>query len=143
MEEVGRLLITQNQEDFRATDTELYKSIPKHLEKLWVLDHWYHKDFTVGPSKIMPEEDIVDTYEQNRSLGALQHMTLANFSAAIRAQEERTGTYERHQWNEARPSSYQTWQQLAKVLATGDVNYYKPTSKPNTQWSNWPESGSL
>lgn len=143
MEEVGRLLITQNQDVFRATDTELRKSIPRYLEKLLVLDQWYHKDFTVGPSKIMSEEHIVETYELNWSIGALRNMSLADFSATIRAQEERTGEYERKQWDKTRPSSYKTWQQIAKVLATGDESYYKPTSKPNTHWSNWPESGSL
>ena len=41
-----------------------------------------------------------------------------------------------------RPGSYETWQQLADVIITGDVSLYKPTLKPNSHWSNWPESGS-
>ena len=32
---------------------------------------------------------------------------------------------------------------LAKVLATGDVHAYRPTSPPNTHWSNWPDGGTL
>ncbi|MDO7847241.1 hypothetical protein Q5H92_12790 [Hymenobacter sp. M29] len=143
MEEVGRLLITQNQAAFRATDAELYKSIPEHLRKLLVLDHWYHKDFTVGPPKIMSDEDIFRAYELNRGIGGLHGMSVEALTATIRAQERRMGKFEREQWNTDRPSSYETWQQLAKVLQTGDTSHYKPTLAPNTHWSNWPESGSL
>lgn len=42
-----------------------------------------------------------------------------------------------------RPSGCETFQQLAKVLETGDVRYYSPSMAPNTHWKNWPEGGSL
>jgi len=45
VEEAARLLITRNQELFRATDTALYKSIPADLNKILAVDSWYHKDF--------------------------------------------------------------------------------------------------
>lgn len=35
------------------------------------------------------------------------------------------------------PSQNETFIQLAKVLATGNKSYYKPTNKPNTYWKNW------
>lgn len=41
------------------------------------------------------------------------------------------------------PSKQETFQMIAKVLETGDTTFYKPTKKPNTHWSNWPESGGL
>jgi hypothetical protein len=41
------------------------------------------------------------------------------------------------------PSQTETFQQLAAVLATGDLAAYRPSKPPNTHWSNWPESGSL
>ena len=41
------------------------------------------------------------------------------------------------------PSESETFQQLAEVLATGDVEHYRPWRPPNTHWSNWPESGRL
>lgn len=41
------------------------------------------------------------------------------------------------------PSEQETFQMIAKVLVTGKTKYYKPTKKPNTHWSNWPESGGL
>jgi hypothetical protein len=42
-----------------------------------------------------------------------------------------------------RPSGSETFQQLARVLATGDVGHYRPTRAPNTHWRNWPEGGRL
>jgi hypothetical protein len=45
--------------------------------------------------------------------------------------------------NEEIPSKNETFKQLAKVLETGDIGFYKPTKKANTHWSNWPEGGSL
>ena len=143
VDEVGRLLITRNEAVFRATDAELYKSIPQNLKKILVLDKWHHKDFTVRPQKIMSAEDIISTYNLNKQIGNLHEITLADFTATIRAQEKRMGQLELEEWATARPSSYETWQQIAKVLATGDTSYYHPTLEPNTHWSNWPESGSL
>jgi hypothetical protein len=42
-----------------------------------------------------------------------------------------------------RPSGSETFQQLAQVLATGDVGHYNPSQPPNTHWRNWPEGGRL
>jgi hypothetical protein len=42
-----------------------------------------------------------------------------------------------------RPSGSETFQQLAQVLATGDVGFYRPSQPPNTHWRNWPEGGRL
>jgi hypothetical protein len=42
-----------------------------------------------------------------------------------------------------RPSDSETFQQLAEVLATGDVKAYRPTRVPNTHWKYWPEGGRL
>jgi hypothetical protein len=42
-----------------------------------------------------------------------------------------------------RPSGSPTFQQLAQVLVTGDVNGYRPSLPPNTHWRNWPDGGSL
>ncbi len=53
------------------------------------------------------------------------------------------------QWNhpnigeDVRPSTWRTFQQLARVLETGDINLYTPTDKPNTHWSHWPDGGTL
>jgi hypothetical protein len=42
-----------------------------------------------------------------------------------------------------RPSGSETFQQLAKVLESGDVRAYRPSLAPNTHWKNWPDGGSL
>lgn len=41
------------------------------------------------------------------------------------------------------PSQSETFQQLAKVLVTGDTSLYRPSLTPNTHWRHWPEGGSL
>jgi len=43
--------------------------------------------------------------------------------------------------NEELPSGSETFQQLARVLASGDVAGYGPSDAPNTHWSNWPDGG--
>jgi hypothetical protein len=42
-----------------------------------------------------------------------------------------------------RPSGSETFQQLADVLVTGNINRYQPTLAPNTHWRNWPDGGTL
>jgi hypothetical protein len=42
-----------------------------------------------------------------------------------------------------RPSGSPTFQQLSKVLETGDAGAYRPSLPPNTHWSNWPDGGTL
>jgi hypothetical protein len=44
---------------------------------------------------------------------------------------------------EERPSGSEAFQQLARVLATGDVRLYQPSQPPNTHWRNWPDGGRL
>lgn len=42
-----------------------------------------------------------------------------------------------------RPSGSEAFQQLAQVLAAGNVELYCPSMPPNTHWRNWPDGGSL
>lgn len=60
--------------------------------------------------------------------------------------EDMVPDYKRHNkeiWQKYRPSSYETWKLIAKVLVSGDTSLYKPTIKANTHWKNWPDSGSM
>jgi hypothetical protein len=41
------------------------------------------------------------------------------------------------------PSNSETFQQLAHVLSTGNVELYRPSATPNTHWRNWPDGGRL
>jgi hypothetical protein len=45
--------------------------------------------------------------------------------------------------NDELPSQNAAFQQLARVLETGDVAHYRPRSAPNTDWRNWPDGGLL
>jgi len=42
-----------------------------------------------------------------------------------------------------RPSGSGTFRQLAQVLATGNLDAYRPSIAANTHWSHWPDGGSL
>lgn len=44
---------------------------------------------------------------------------------------------------DTRPSTYETFQMIAKILVTKDTTLWKPTLPPNNNWRNWPEAGSL
>jgi hypothetical protein len=42
-----------------------------------------------------------------------------------------------------RPSGSETFQQIARVLVSGNPEEYRPTRVPNTHWRYWPEGGTL
>jgi hypothetical protein len=142
-EEVGRLVATQYRKLFRATDQELYKSIPDDLEKVLVIDEWYHKDFNELMQPEISDEQLKQAYALQQKFKDQLEMTLEGFTELLRNQETTNTQWNKTQWEDNRPSSYETWQQLARVISTGDVNYYKPTLEPNTHWKHYPDSGSL
>ena len=41
------------------------------------------------------------------------------------------------------PSQNETFQQLARVLVTGNASLYRPSLPPNTHWLHWSEGGTL
>jgi hypothetical protein len=41
------------------------------------------------------------------------------------------------------PSDTETFKMIEAVLLKGDPTLYKPSMKPNTHWSNWPDGGTL
>lgn len=140
IEEAGRLLIIQHPGMFRATDPELYKSLPGNLKKILVLDEWYHRDFNEIPQPTLSDEQLRSVFAFNKNS---DQMTFEGFAQLYREQEQRTQTYNQDQWQDNRPSGYETWQLIAKVIATGDPAAYRPTLLPNTHWKFWPDSGSL
>jgi len=144
VEEVGRWLITKHRDLLRATDEELYKSIPRHLKKILVLDEWYHRDFNEIDQPPVSDAQLRASYELTKQFREKdQEMDFDSFVALFRSQEQSTNSYNQDQRESNRPSAYETWQLLAKVIATGDLSMYKPTLVPNTHWKFWPESGSL
>jgi hypothetical protein len=142
-EEVGRLIVTQHREVFRATDNELYKSIPPDLKKILVVDEWFHKDFQMQISPTMTDEHLRQTFEFNKNLTGLGDSTFETFVQSFRQHEKLSDDWNRKMWKKNKPSSYETWQLIANVIVTNDPKQYKPTVKPNTHWTNWQESGSM
>jgi len=143
IEEAGRLAVVAHGNLFRATDEELYKSIPKDLKKILVLDEWHHKDFIEIYTPAFSEEQLKSIYAFNKELSGLSGIDFETFRASSKKQQIRNEEINKAEWTENRPGVYETWQLLAKVIATGDTSHYKPTLQPNTHWTNWPESGSL
>ncbi|MDR3694247.1 DUF7003 family protein [Mucilaginibacter sp.] len=143
IEEAGRLVIISYRDTFRATDEELYTSIPADLKKILVLDEWHHKDFYEINEPAMTDEQLKSIWELNRKNYEIMGMTLETLTFMTRQQENSKTDYNKQQWEENRPGSYETWPMLAKVIVTGDTSHYKPTLAPNTHWLNWPDSGSL
>jgi hypothetical protein len=140
IQEVARLLVGRHSELFRATDEELYKSLPAGLKKRLVLDQWYHRDFNEIPQPTLGDEQLRSVFAFNKDSC---QMTFEDFAQLYREQEQRTQTYNQDQWQDNRPSGYETWQLIAKVISTGDPAAYRPTLIPNTHWKFWPDSGSL
>ncbi|MEO8403406.1 MAG: hypothetical protein ABI480_02385 [Chitinophagaceae bacterium] len=130
-EEVGRLIIQQDRHLFRATDAELNKSIPDGLDKILVIDEWYHKEFSQSKSAFEKKE-------------MLSRFDLSNefIKQMIQQDLELKANHNKELWND-RPGSYETWQQIAEVIVTGDPSRYKPTVAPNSHWKNWPEGGTM
>ncbi len=42
-----------------------------------------------------------------------------------------------------RPSRSPSFRQMARALASGGADHYKPNERPNTHWRNWPDGGTL
>lgn len=143
IEEAGRLLVIRHADVFRATDTELYKSIPRNLRKILVLDEWHHKDFILFSHPPKTDTQLREMYNFNKSISTVGGMTFEEFARIFKEQEISNNKDAKEKWDMNRPSSYETWQQLAKVIVTNNTKFYKPTVKSNTHWKNWPDSGSL
>lgn len=132
IEEAGRLIILKYADLFRATDEELYQSLPDSLNKIMVLDEWHHQEYYL---QLNPFEDPAFMSRLDMNQEPMKQY----------AQEERArrNQYNQDEWEKNRPGIYETWQQIADVIATGDVSLYRPTLKPNSHWSNWPGAGSM
>jgi hypothetical protein len=144
VEEAARLIVINHRHLFRASEAELCRSIPPELEKILVLDEWHHKDFLEINFPITSDEHLKYVYEFNKGLGSNQYeIDFEIFEKLFREGENRNIASNKRNRNKKRPSSYETWRQIAQVIVSGDASLYQPTLKPNTHWENWPASGSL
>jgi hypothetical protein len=131
-EEAARLLLLKYQDLFRATDEELNEYLSDGLDKILVIDEWHHKEFSQSKSPFSDPEFL-------RSRFDLQNPEVL---AMIEQELEKNRKWNEEDWKN-RPGSYETWQQIAEVIVSGEPSRYKPTIAPNSHWKNWPESGSL
>lgn len=141
-EEIGRLVVLRHRDLFRATDDELYKSIPADLKKILVVDEWFHQDFSLQAPSVMTDENLRETYADNKSLAQFG-LSFEDFVRSFREQQLSLEAMNREQWENNRPSSYETWPMIASVIAENNPLLYRPTLPPNTHWIHWPDSGSL
>ncbi len=143
-EEAERLIILKHRNLFRATDDEFYQLIPKELKKILVIDEWYHIDYEELYEQHISQEKIDMTYELSKHFAGGKNISdYDTFVALYKQKEQRIYDESLVKWQNSLPSSYETWQQIAKVIVTGDTSFYKPTLEPNTHWKFHPESGSL
>jgi hypothetical protein len=70
-------------------------------------------------------------------------MDYETFAFLFRQREQSNDEFNQQEWQDNRPSSYETWQQIARVVVTGDTSHYKPTLQPNTNWKYWLNSGTF
>ncbi|MCR9246523.1 MAG: hypothetical protein NXI31_15935 [bacterium] len=94
----------------------------------------------------------VTIFELCRALAEIERDTLLATEAELRHHipELLTEVLRLDEWHHPdvvdetqRPSGSETFQQLAKVLLTGDERHYAPTHRPNTHWRHWPDGGIL
>jgi hypothetical protein len=154
-EEVGRFLVIKHRDLFRATNDELYKSIPKDLNKILVIDEWHHRDFyqnDFDPVESLPfpmptPEQLKEAIESQLGEISLKELDISKEallkSFDLTEHNEKRIDHNKEEWENNRPSSYETWQLIAKVLVTGDTSQYKPTLEPTSHWKNWPDAGTM
>lgn len=97
------------------------------------------------------DSERINAFEFLRLLDALHHDKLVATENEIkdRIPNDLTKFIELRDWfhpdvvNKELPSKSETFIQIAKVLETGNADFYKPTNDPNTSWKNWPDGGTL
>jgi len=99
----------------------------------------------------LEDEDSVNAFEFLRLLDLLYHDKLVATEIEIRHRipKDIPEMMRLEEWfhpdvvNGDLPSNNETFKQIAKVIETGNIDFYKPTQRPNTHWKNWPDGGML
>lgn len=143
IEEALRFAQISHRDTFRAADDELYKSIPRHLKKIMVLNEWYHRDFPMVIRPAIMEEEILRSYRTSRLVPGFESISYEEYKTMMTREQKNNHSYNQEIWENNRPSVYETWQLIALVLESGDPKIYQPECKPNSHWINWANSGSL
>lgn len=116
----GKLLNSPSVEDYQSQNIDLEEPQPAVFELCRYLAALYRDD--VLANSLERRVSVLSNLELVLTLEDWLHPDLAG---------------------NQKPSETESFQQLAKVLSTGDPSFYQPTVSGNTHWSNWPESGTL
>lgn len=130
--EAMRQLVSARPQTFRATPRELFQYLPKDMERILVLDNWYHKSYELDYVLQLDAQGVLSLARDFRSVldttGQSLETKAALLNVLINDMARRQNA----------PGSYETWPMLAGVIVTGDPDYYKPECSPNSHWSHWP-----
>lgn len=138
--DAGRSLAFRHPGLFRATATQLKLLVPGDLEKILVLDEWYHQDpFQYLIVKLTRWGGVkLGTFGINALYDFLAHRKLTD---ALEEEEAPRLRIVKQRIEKHTPENCETWRLLAKVITTGNPALYQPASEPNTHWTNWTYSG--
>ena len=105
------------------------------------LNFYYKKGIDLIDKEICPRELLRALTPEYRDLFFLNEEQLQTefvhpIPKILQLEEWRHPIYDEENIIEL-PSIYEAFQMIAKVIATCDPGYYKPTEEPNTHWKNW------
>lgn len=149
------LYVTDNSEDGDPFDEEYMDSLNPGVKSMLLrgqkipisTDFGFYSQKGVeleDPPKIMIWEflrGIIGDYKEQflASEGEIRQRIPMDLPLILRLDE----WYHNDLANGEKPSQNETFQMIAKVLETGNVDLYMPTKEPNNHWQNWPDGGTL
>ncbi|GAO42310.1 DUF7003 family protein [Flavihumibacter petaseus] len=137
MIDAARLAAHQHPGLFRATEKDLRQYLPDDMEKFLVLDEWYHKDFLLIDIDNCNADEFREHFPFVKEYPHWQGKTVDQYIRESLLEQAYFARRNREAWAN-RPSTYETWQLIAKAIVANDPALYQPTLAANTHWSNWP-----
>lgn len=130
--ETMRQMVFATPGPFRATTRDLYRFLPSDMEKVLVLDEWYHVAYVIDYVLQLNAEGVLTLARDFRSVldttGHSLETKKSLLNVVINNLVRKKGA----------PGMYETWPMLAAVLVTGDSEHYQPTVAPTSHWRHWP-----
>jgi len=149
------IFLTDNTNDCRTFDEDEYFYLNPRCTNFILRDEIFtlfqDRELYKSNGIQLEDETKINAYEFLRLLDTLYHHKLVATENEIRERipKDIQKVLELHDWfhpdvaNGELPSENETFIQIAEVLETGNVEYFKPTHCPNTHWTNWPDGGTL
>jgi hypothetical protein len=149
------LYLTNNSDDFKTFDEEYEESLNPKAKTMILRDKEiainHNREFYLNKGIELEEDNKIFVWEFLRGLEPEFNDALVATEKEIRERipSDLPKIMELLEWNHPDcanseiPSKNKTFKQIAKVLETGQAEYYKPIEKPNNHWKNWPDGGAL